>query len=232
MLKVILDSARQYQPHDRISHTPPIFINDEEVVPGTPALSVDGLDEPAHSNIAKPVIPKRHLLLLSAVTDAALTQQVDHHRDFVEQGTASLADVALTLAERRDHKSHRNYLIAGGDEIVDGQSVEASKDAPRVGWVFTGQGAQWPEMGAELIDTNGVFHETILKLDSFLAGLRIPLSWTIEGTFNFSLISLLKVHSNLRPQRNSAKRLVRAVSARLRWVTHSPSPSRLVSLMC
>ncbi|KAL2751982.1 hypothetical protein ACRALDRAFT_1045166, partial [Sodiomyces alcalophilus JCM 7366] len=47
-------------------------------------------------------------------------------------------------------------------------------------WVFTGQGAQWPAMGADLLDTNTTFRKTIQKLDEFLQTIPTPPSWKIE----------------------------------------------------
>ncbi|EDU45986.1 fatty acid synthase S-acetyltransferase [Pyrenophora tritici-repentis Pt-1C-BFP] len=46
--------------------------------------------------------------------------------------------------------------------------------------VFTGQGAQWPTMGAHLWDTNIIFRETIQKLDRFLQTMETPPLWKIE----------------------------------------------------
>ncbi|PON24523.1 KR domain-containing protein [Trichoderma gamsii] len=125
----------------------------------------------------------QQLLLLSSNSEAALKQTIEAHKTFAETTTSSLKDVAYTLANRREHKSHRAFAIAGkfndqtSFEVFGPESTEA---APRVAWIFTGQGAQWPEMGAELIDSNPIFRKSIRSLDAFLAGLPTPPSWTIE----------------------------------------------------
>ncbi|EOD50626.1 putative polyketide synthase protein [Neofusicoccum parvum UCRNP2] len=52
---------------------------------------------------------------------------------------------------------------------------------PSITYVFTGQGAQWPEMGKSLIETFPIVSETIQQLDSFLATLKCPPQWTIRA---------------------------------------------------
>ncbi|KAL6897583.1 polyketide synthase [Trichoderma evansii] len=125
----------------------------------------------------------QQLLLLSPNSEASLKETIEAHKSFAETTTSSLKDVAYTLGNRREHKSHRAFAIAGkfnnqtSFEVFGPESTEA---APRVAWIFTGQGAQWPEMGAELIDSNPIFRKSIRSLDAFLAGLSTPPSWTIE----------------------------------------------------
>ncbi|CAG8888828.1 unnamed protein product [Penicillium egyptiacum] len=56
-----------------------------------------------------------------------------------------------------------------------------SSPARRIGFTFTGQGAQWPQMGAQLLHEFGVFRRTIQYLDAVLSKLQKKPSWTIEG---------------------------------------------------
>ncbi|RDA82504.1 hypothetical protein CP532_4456, partial [Ophiocordyceps camponoti-leonardi (nom. inval.)] len=125
-----------------------------------------------------------HLLLFSAHNEASVMGSVARHREHFNAGSApSLKDVAFTLAHRRDHKQHRTYAIVDSSNhlSLEAPSPVAAKSARAVGWVFTGQGAHWPRMGADLIDSNAVFRQTMRKLDEFLAGLPTPPSWTIQG---------------------------------------------------
>ncbi|KAG9249431.1 polyketide synthase [Emericellopsis atlantica] len=158
--QVILESIKQYHSYNQAQITPPSI--DENPVDDLPT----GTD--------------RHLLLLSAKSDAALSLSTSQHCEYLKKSDAALRDVAYTLANRRDHKAHRGYLIASDSAVAESTLLGAATSSPRVAWVFTGQGAQWPEMGAELIDTNQVFHDTIKRLDSFLASLPNPPAWTIE----------------------------------------------------
>jgi acyl transferase domain-containing protein len=55
-----------------------------------------------------------------------------------------------------------------------------SKGTPVVGFVFTGQGAQWARMGHELMVYHPSFLATIRKLDQFLGSLPNGPDWTLE----------------------------------------------------
>jgi acyl transferase domain-containing protein len=93
-----------------------------------------------------------------------------------------LKDVAYTLAVRREALSYRSFAV------IDNVSTtlvhvppEHAGPKPRVVFIFTGQGAQWPQMGKRLLDTNGVFNNTIKQLDQYLQYALPTLGWTIEG---------------------------------------------------
>lgn len=104
----------------------------------------------------------------------------------------SLADVAYTLSAKRSRFSQRAYSIVDRDHVQRGggvgeglgraqQQKVSTFFSPlpiRVGFVFTGQGAQWHAMGAELFEY-GVFRDTISFLDGVLARLPQPGSWRI-----------------------------------------------------
>ncbi|UNI16448.1 Type I Iterative PKS [Purpureocillium takamizusanense] len=125
--------------------------------------------------------PERpHLLLFSANSEPGLKDVIKTYQEFLPTSHPSLTDVAYTLALRRDHKTHRAFAIAGSKSSLELSQLETVKAPPRIAWIFTGQGAQWPQMGADLIDTNAVFQGTIRGLDAFLAGLPSPPPWTIE----------------------------------------------------
>ncbi|PHH73149.1 hypothetical protein CDD80_4013 [Ophiocordyceps camponoti-rufipedis] len=124
---------------------------------------------------------KPHLLLFSALSETSVMTSAKKHIDYLQNSGALAKDVAYTLAHRRDHKTHRTYAIVDGKFPPEAPASVAAKSAPVMGWVFTGQGAQWPGMGAELMRSNAVFTRTIGRLDRFLVGLPSPPSWTIAG---------------------------------------------------
>lgn len=127
-----------------------------------------------------------NLLVFSAYSSESLDRQISAYRDFAatHQGT-SLKDLAYTLSSRRDHRPYRAYAIA--DDASGVQDASATVNAvvdgapPPVGWIFTGQGAQWPEMGARLIDTSAAFRNRIRKLDKYLQTLKLEPPVSIEG---------------------------------------------------
>lgn len=51
--------------------------------------------------------------------------------------------------------------------------------APRVAFIFTGQGAQWPTMGADLIRDFPLARSTVEYLDSVLQSLLSPPQWSL-----------------------------------------------------
>ncbi|KAI2627176.1 putative polyketide synthase [Xylaria nigripes] len=140
--------------------------------------STNGTSTNGHVDEEKP----QTLLLFSAYSTASLDAQIDTYREHMKTHDIDITDVAYTLAHKREHKPHRSYAVTNDFSSVQSSITQAAPDSPpRIGWVFTGQGAQWPEMGARLIDSNATFRATINKLDDFLLTLPTPLSWSIES---------------------------------------------------
>ncbi|KUJ12798.1 putative polyketide synthase [Mollisia scopiformis] len=92
-----------------------------------------------------------------------------------------LPDLSYTLSERRSRLFHRAYVVADETTLDEGAFVFGKKNAsaPRIGFVFSGQGAQWPQMGKALIETFPVVKAVILHLDEVLQGLMNPPSWSL-----------------------------------------------------
>lgn len=69
--------------------------------------------------------------------------------------TASLSDLAYTLSERRTKLWHRAFIVARNTVLDDKpdawHAAKKSPIAPTFGFIFTGQGAQWPQMGRDLL---------------------------------------------------------------------------------
>lgn len=127
-----------------------------------------------------PSLEGPRLLLYSANTADSLQKQVTNSRAHIAEHAKLSEDIAYTLAMRRDHLPHRAF-----DIVVDGQvqtSQAASKapgTAPDLVLVFTGQGAQWPQMGIELLKSNNTFRESFAKMDHALQDLPGGPSWRL-----------------------------------------------------
>src|SRR4029077_19152123 len=91
-------------------------------------------------------------------TAGRLADWVAAHED------VALPDLAYTLARRRAHRPVRTAVIASGRpelttalrEVADGDTpyqAAAGQDDLGPVWVFSGQGSQWAQMGAELLAT-------------------------------------------------------------------------------
>lgn len=149
----------------------------------------------------------RHLLLpVSAATRQTLEIRVQQVAETVTRLQTNpnhlehqMQDLAYTLAERRSHMELRQVLlfrmtaVGGGKtelvqvEIEDesmGQAPGHSLKSLPFGFVFTGQGAQWAEMGKQLLKTNSTFLTAIRNIDQILQSLpksQAP-DWTVEQT--------------------------------------------------
>ncbi|EHK96621.1 putative Mycocerosic acid synthase [Glarea lozoyensis 74030] len=86
-----------------------------------------------------------------------------------------LANLAHTLAVARSGLSWKTSIVAENtadlreqlSTMVGDDATRSPTKAPRIGFVFTGQGAQWARMGVELLERH-VFAESVAKSTQFL----------------------------------------------------------------
>ena len=86
-----------------------------------------------------------------------------------------LERLSYTLAERRSHLPWAGHVVASSlsglrTALKDTSLVLPARERsqePRLGFVFTGQGAQWPRMGAELMGDQA-FAESVTAAGRFL----------------------------------------------------------------
>ncbi|KAI4237003.1 MAG: hypothetical protein LQ349_002190 [Xanthoria aureola] len=130
---------------------------------------------------------KTFILPFSASTRQSLEARIiDLARRMHEGQRYDLGDLCHTLAERRSNLSEKGFLLASEASVRSDVSIEklnVPKQAQpllKFGFVFTGQGAQWPQMGRELLDKSPAFAKTIDYLDSVLRILPEAPSWTIR----------------------------------------------------
>jgi acyl transferase domain-containing protein len=118
--------------------------------------------------------------------------------------TWDLVDVAFTLSSRRTFLSYRSFAITNGEEAQNGLPVEkvsATKKrasvTPTLGFVFTGQGAQWPRMGQALMKEYPSFLATIRRLDKYIDDLDegVGRDWSIEEVLDKISEQSLKVYT-------------------------------------
>ncbi|MBT3081668.1 SDR family NAD(P)-dependent oxidoreductase [Streptomyces sp. CYG20] len=97
-------------------------------------------------------------------------------------------DIALALARTASEGSRRAALVADGrdgflrrlDALADGRSTPGLLDGAagaggRVAFVFPGQGAQWPRMAVDLLDTSTVFRD---RMDACAQALEPFVDWS------------------------------------------------------
>jgi len=127
--------------------------------------------------------PRSELLLFSANGDASLSTQIHKHEDYVRTTPARNQDIAYTRAVRREHLPHRAFAILDNGELTGGVgAAKAPPEPPPVTMIFSGQGAQWPQMGKELIQTDINFRKDISRMDDILQKLVHPPAWKLLGT--------------------------------------------------
>ncbi|KAF2832649.1 KR domain-containing protein, partial [Ophiobolus disseminans] len=128
------------------------------------------------------------LLLYSANTQASLQRQIENITTYHDaHSTHSTTDLAYTLGLRREHLLHRAFAVVPrrGRGSTPLGSPSAAVKAPaaslnKLVMVFSGQGAQWAGMGADLIQRDVAWRDDIRSMDSVLNSLIHPPEWSIE----------------------------------------------------
>ena len=126
---------------------------------------------------------KLRLFVLSAQDQDGLNRQKQSLSAYVRSSLAGptppgaefLRDLAFTLGHRRSRLAWKTYLTASSPEELLSNLENKSLDVPsfrpsgepRIGFVFTGQGAQWARMGAEL-NQYPIFRESVEASDEYL----------------------------------------------------------------
>ena len=133
-------------------------------------------------SLSKPATDTPQLLVYSANAAESLKKLAANYSDFAEKHPDSIKDLAYTLSNRRVHLPHRAFAIANRYGAGTVSSLAKVGQTPNVVMVFTGQGAQWPLMGRELLKNPeySVFRESIQALDKYLQAVPFAPDWRIE----------------------------------------------------
>lgn len=142
--------------------------------------------QPLATNSTVDAITRQWVLLpLSAHNEKSFELNLASLSKAMDEDHLSLADVAYTLGARRSKLAQRSFCIVDKDKIskdmvADRKPVRAPLQTTNIGFIFTGQGAQWHGMGAQLFEY-GVFQAAIGHLDEVLTELSNPPSWTLRS---------------------------------------------------
>ncbi|KAI1181174.1 ketoacyl-synt-domain-containing protein [Nemania sp. FL0916] len=131
--------------------------------------------------------PTRKLFVVTANDKNSLEAVLKNLVIYLEQRPemfqkALMADVAYTLGQRRSLLQWRVAIPALRSfdliEAINGQRISPGKESDplRIGFIFTGQGAQWYGMGRELYQQYPVFANAIDYADVCLGSLGAPWS--------------------------------------------------------
>lgn len=112
----------------------------------------------------------------------------DHLESRLEADETFLDNLSYTLCERRTSFLWNSSVVASTrSELVEklrGPGLKPSRraaDTPKLGFAFTGQGAQWWGMGRELL-AFAVFSKVMTEADDILASFGS--SWSLLGMFS------------------------------------------------
>ncbi|MEM9004051.1 MAG: SDR family oxidoreductase [Cyanobacteria bacterium P01_F01_bin.86] len=192
--KLIPPSLHFEQPNPKIDFgNSPFYVNhtlSEWQANGTPrragvsSLGIGGtnahlvLEEAPPRQLSGPARPSQ-LIVISARTRSALDASTGRLADYLKQHPdLNLADVAYTLSIGRQAFNHRRVLICRQlDEAqqhlksFDSQHVLTQHQVPRkrpIIFMFSGQGAQYPNMARELYQTELTFREQVDACAAYL----------------------------------------------------------------
>ncbi|KAI9737711.1 MAG: hypothetical protein M1818_005715 [Claussenomyces sp. TS43310] len=148
----------------------------------------NGLDSLPASKLGTASHRIKYLFVLSANSERSVKSQMQSLGIYLEQRPETLelslmGKLAYTLCQRRSFHTWKVAVSAEtGSELIrklsnpDIRPVSAFH-APKISFVFTGQGAQWYAMGRELMKTYPVFALTIEMADECLRSLGA--SWSL-----------------------------------------------------
>lgn len=128
-----------------------------------------------------------YLIVVSAKSCASLEKNLLNLRNWIQPygGNSLLANLAFTLSTRRTVFDWRVSLTASSsselletlDEKLQAASFEGPAHEPQVIFVFTGQGAQWAQMGRELLVKGSPFTASIVQSAKMLQ--RLGAGWDL-----------------------------------------------------
>lgn len=143
------------------------------------------------SNGVEPHPTEKWQIFFLSAKDVSVAQAMKENlRNYLSRAqekdeVVNLEDLAYTLGQRRSifpwtvATSARN--IPGLIDALNDSHLQptCSSEAPRIGFVFTGQGAQWYAMGRELSEAYPVFEQSLREGDQYLRELGAP--WSLIG---------------------------------------------------
>jgi acyl transferase domain-containing protein len=136
-------------------------------------------------------IIQQHVYVFSANDRESLERQISKITVYVKERpvilhTDMLDSLAFTLGQRRSVLPWKLAFSAPTPDALIRSltdpflALTKSSDQPRIGFLFTGQGSQWANMGRELFRAYPVYASAIRKADDVLRSLGASWSLIIE----------------------------------------------------
>ncbi|KAI2627722.1 hypothetical protein GGR54DRAFT_652536 [Hypoxylon sp. NC1633] len=113
------------------------------------------------------------LAIISANSQDSLKAGIENLKQYISSHPNSKPDLSYTLSRRREHFKWRSFaVLSGADTVSFKPPTNKPNRTPPVVMVFSGQGAQWPQMGYGLLATLPGFKEDVLAMDDILQSLK------------------------------------------------------------
>ncbi|RDW68951.1 type I polyketide synthase [Aspergillus mulundensis] len=127
---------------------------------------------------------RARIFLISAMDEQSLRSRIQSLQIYLQGNADDSSDewmnnLAFTLSERRTAHLYRTVVISESvtklrTRLASRVKILNANKTPVVGFVFTGQGAQWPGMGKELLDSHPVFRQSMQRVNSYMSRLGAP----------------------------------------------------------
>ncbi len=183
--------------------------NDKPRIAGISAFGLSGANAHVILQEAPQAEPKKgfenplaldrpvHIVTLSGKTEQALADQALQYLDCLnDYPDLDTADLCYTANTGRMHFEHRLAVTAEdgagfsaklaayqkGKTVAEMTVGKAKSEKPKIAFLFTGQGSQYPGMGRELYETQPLFRETMAQCGRILQSyLEMPLLELLYG---------------------------------------------------
>lgn len=141
-------------------------------------------------------VQRPYLIPLTSHNEEAGKLQVSKFSDYIQQHPhLNTADLSYSLSLRRSMHRYRSFVIGNDNDSVlkelsnprpVARWTRSMDESPRLGFIFTGQGAQWHAMGRQLIEQSDLFRQTLEKCDAILQSLPDSPDWSCIGELSKS----------------------------------------------
>lgn len=145
-----------------------IFLNNFSAAGGNTALLLEDGPEKRILNASDP--RSTHIIAVSAKSLSSFRKNIQRFQSYVQGNlNVHLPSLSYTSTARRSHYNYRAAFAATDINTVNHALANMKDDspqpistvAPRIAFVFTGQGSQYPAIGKEFFDTSRVFRLAI-----------------------------------------------------------------------
>lgn len=124
------------------------------------------------------------LLLFSAKHPKSLSNMISHHQSYQISNPDTLGDMAYSLALKRETLPCRAFCVTDGTDDWNPVQKSAANGPQKLVFIFSGQGAQWAQMGKDLIQNVRVFRQSLEALDRELELLPDSPGWKLMGNYD------------------------------------------------